>query len=576
VRNARGLVVLGMLAGAAAQGQTVLYVNGSLASGSDNGQSWADAFRGGDALQQALDAAAALVAGGQTVQLWVASGSYSPTLQSQQGLSGSETFQLLSGVEVYGGFTGTESSLGQRDFHADVTTLSGVIAPGSSHAWHVVTTSGVDATCSLDGFTVSGGYANGPTPADRQGGGILNVGGSPAIHNCTITGNTAGGFAYPNDANGGGAACVSGGSPQFSGCSFHGNAAYRGCGIYGNATVTGCTFTEANGVNIFSGAAIYGTCTLDSCLFDSCYADGSGAILGTFTATSCTFHNNNADSGSGAAYLVGASTFIGCTFDHNHASNGLQVLGTSTSSGPLSFVGCRFTSNGGGIGATLALPSGSSMVNCLLVGNSKYIDVSVNASLINCTFLNNQGGSVFSLSSSGALTIANTIMWSTGNSGTQIQNNGQVVALNYSCIKGQAGAFEGVGNFSFDPRLAADGSLLAGSPCIDAGDSNAVPPTVTADVAGQPRFVDDAGMPNSGVGSPPVDIGAFEFQGTSCYANCDGSSSVPVLNVQDFTCYLQAFATGNPYANCDGSTGSPRLNVQDFTCFLQKFAVACQ
>jgi hypothetical protein len=60
-----------------------------------------------------------------------------------------------------------------------------------------------------------------------------------------------------------------------------------------------------------------------------------------------------------------------------------------------------------------------------------------------------------------------------------------------------------------------------------------------------------------------------------CYANCDGSTAAPVLNVADFTCFLQKFSTGNPYANCDGSTTAPVLNVQDFTCFLQKFAVGC-
>jgi subtilisin-like proprotein convertase family protein len=61
----------------------------------------------------------------------------------------------------------------------------------------------------------------------------------------------------------------------------------------------------------------------------------------------------------------------------------------------------------------------------------------------------------------------------------------------------------------------------------------------------------------------------------ACYANCDGSTMAPVLNVQDFTCFLQKFAIGDLYANCDGSSGIPALNVQDFTCFLQKFAIGC-
>ena len=60
-----------------------------------------------------------------------------------------------------------------------------------------------------------------------------------------------------------------------------------------------------------------------------------------------------------------------------------------------------------------------------------------------------------------------------------------------------------------------------------------------------------------------------------CYANCDNSSNPPILNVGDFTCFLQKFAQNDPYANCDGSTSSPVLNVADFTCFLQKFAAGC-
>jgi glucose/arabinose dehydrogenase len=60
-----------------------------------------------------------------------------------------------------------------------------------------------------------------------------------------------------------------------------------------------------------------------------------------------------------------------------------------------------------------------------------------------------------------------------------------------------------------------------------------------------------------------------------CPANCDGSTSTPVLNVNDFTCFLQKFGTGDCYANCDGSTTDPMLNVADFLCFLQKFQTSC-
>jgi hypothetical protein len=58
--------------------------------------------------------------------------------------------------------------------------------------------------------------------------------------------------------------------------------------------------------------------------------------------------------------------------------------------------------------------------------------------------------------------------------------------------------------------------------------------------------------------------------------NCDQSTTPPVLNVIDFTCFLQKFAEQSPDANCDGSTTAPSLNVIDFTCFLERFAAGCQ
>jgi uncharacterized membrane protein len=63
--------------------------------------------------------------------------------------------------------------------------------------------------------------------------------------------------------------------------------------------------------------------------------------------------------------------------------------------------------------------------------------------------------------------------------------------------------------------------------------------------------------------------------GATCYANCDGSTSAPVLNVNDFQCFLTRYAAGDPYANCDESTVEPTLNVNDFHCFLNKFAAGC-
>jgi hypothetical protein len=61
----------------------------------------------------------------------------------------------------------------------------------------------------------------------------------------------------------------------------------------------------------------------------------------------------------------------------------------------------------------------------------------------------------------------------------------------------------------------------------------------------------------------------------ACWANCDQSTIAPILNVQDFSCFLNEFAAGHASANCDESTVAPVLNVQDFACFLNKFAAGC-
>jgi glucose/arabinose dehydrogenase len=60
-----------------------------------------------------------------------------------------------------------------------------------------------------------------------------------------------------------------------------------------------------------------------------------------------------------------------------------------------------------------------------------------------------------------------------------------------------------------------------------------------------------------------------------CWTNCDGSTTTPVLNISDFSCFLNRYAAGDLYANCDLSTTPPVLNVVDFSCFLSAFAAGC-
>jgi hypothetical protein len=61
----------------------------------------------------------------------------------------------------------------------------------------------------------------------------------------------------------------------------------------------------------------------------------------------------------------------------------------------------------------------------------------------------------------------------------------------------------------------------------------------------------------------------------NCYPNCDGSTTPPRLNVEDFACFINRFARQDPAANCTGATTPPVFTVDDFTCFIDKFAAGC-
>jgi hypothetical protein len=86
--------------------------------------------------------------------------------------------------------------------------------------------------------------------------------------------------------------------------------------------------------------------------------------------------------------------------------------------------------------------------------------------------------------------------------------------------------------------------------------------------------VDDPATVDLGLRDPSrpqlavVDMGAHEFQ-PECYADCDGNT---VLDVFDFLCFQDAFATGDPQADCDGNLV---LDVFDFLCFQDLFVAGC-
>lgn len=154
----------GCTPGSQAKQNEVLYVKAGEHS-TQNGQSWETSF---SSLQDAL----ALAQPGQ--QIWVAQGSYYPTNDTDR----TRSFELKSGVELYGGFNGDETLLVQRDWHTNETILSGNIGikdDMSDNSKHVVI--GAD-TATLDGFIVRDGYTLDMRPG-MPGGKPPEKGGKP-------------------------------------------------------------------------------------------------------------------------------------------------------------------------------------------------------------------------------------------------------------------------------------------------------------------------------------------------------------------------------------------------------------
>jgi hypothetical protein len=67
---------------------------------------------------------------------------------------------------------------------------------------------------------------------------------------------------------------------------------------------------------------------------------------------------------------------------------------------------------------------------------------------------------------------------------------------------------------------------------------------------------------------PPVE-GSAIIQVIGCYADCDLSGD---LDLFDFLCFQNMFASGDPLADCDESGA---LDFFDFLCFQNEFAAGC-
>jgi parallel beta-helix repeat protein len=262
-----------------------------------DGSTWELAFA---TVQEGIDAAAAGVAQGSfaSCEVWTAEGMYVPTEDPTGSVAPidnrKKTILLKPGAALYGGFTGKETSIEQRDVALYKTTLSGkvgIYTDGRDNVYHVVTGSD-DAV--IDGFTITDGNADGDDQ-EGYGAGMLNLNASPTVANCTFENNRADALIeyFPGGIVGlGGGMYNEDASPTVTNCRFSGNvASHDGGGIYSvnaSPTVTNCTFNGNKAGTIYDDD-------------DHCYGDGGGLYSESSSSivTNCIFWGNSACSGAG-------------------------------------------------------------------------------------------------------------------------------------------------------------------------------------------------------------------------------------------------------------------------------------
>ena len=413
-------------------------------------------------------------------------------------------------------------------------------------AYHVVQCiSGEGTNTIIEGFTITGGNAQGSEGPDFNGGGMLNIGSSPTVTNCIFSGNQAdyGGGMYNgygsnptvtncnfnnNTAGFWGAGMFNGqSSPIVTNCKFLSNeAGWDGGGMFNgqsNPTVTDCDFTD--NIATYSGGGIYSkegsSPSLTDCTFSGNMASDGGGIYNcegsSPSLTDCTFSGNTASDGGGIYNGQSSPTVINCIFSDNRGEYGGGISNLDDSNSTI--INCTFRNNGANHagGGIRNFESSPTITNSIFSGNSAgdygggIFSYYGSLTVTNCTFSQNTaiihygGGMCFD---GGSQTVTNCILWgNTAPSNAQIYGGNPIV--NYSDVEG---GFTGPppGNIDADPCFvdAAVGDLRlssSDSACVDAG-SNGVPGLAATDLAGDPRIAD-----GDRDGTAIVDMGAFEL-----------------------------------------------------------------
>lgn len=236
-----------------------------------------------------------------------------------------QTITLKKVISIYGGFSGTEQSINDRNISSSPTILSG------NNARQVLA---ITANANLDGLIITKGKGD-------FGGGISISAASPVITNCLITENTA-------SLNGGGFYISGQSSPVITNCSITSNTSSSSGGgfdVSGRTTLelTNCSITNNSAKSDGGGFSVSGNATLN---FTNCTVTANSAIskgagiyqthslvtsLCTINVRNCTIaHNLNASDGSEIHNNNSTANFINSIVWNENADQAIGKSGTAS------------------------------------------------------------------------------------------------------------------------------------------------------------------------------------------------------------------------------------------------------
>lgn len=321
------------------------------ANGSGTGLTWENAFTN---LQEALG----VVIPGD--EIWVAEGQYRPTSNTNRTVS----FALRNGVNVFGGFEGTETELAERDPTAFPSTLNGDIGEvglASDNSHSVVTANDISTTIILDGFRI----LNGNNTNGTQGGGLRvtnTLGGEVQVRNCRFIGHQSNNY--------GGAIYLAAANLVVEGCEFLNNQSSNGGAIHngnnngGNSSLQlrDCLFkgNTANNGACLNNTSQYNEIVVDRCIFTNNSTTNSVIVIDDFLSGKLM---NSA--------IIGNRV-------NGFSSEVLRVNTFGNSTSPFDLINCTIAHNrntsASPIQAEIIQLEDNHMVvsNCILFGNTSY------------------------------------------------------------------------------------------------------------------------------------------------------------------------------------------------------------